>query len=281
MSDSDSLVKPGMRIGSYTVVRRSGRAREAWIATGPGGESALVTLPTVRHDHAPWEPREPEVVLEAARMQAEVRHPNVVRIVEILDLEGVPVLVTDVMGPALAFLGRLYPLPSDDVADAIVRDVAAGLEAVHAAGLVHRNLRPANVVLSADVDRIVAKVDAVGLYDARPPLAPECIRGQSPDARSDVFALGVLACTVLTGEHPFKGVTDEEVAYATLSGRYGPLREIPDPMAAAIDGALRVDPRHRTASVRDFLALWTEGRPEPAPDLALLAAVKRYGSTSG
>ena len=167
---------------------------------------------------------------------------------------------------------RQRPNLSDDAADLIVRAVAARLDALHREGRVHADLRPATVRLAAEDDTVTARIDDP--VPAPKPMAPECLRGGTADARSDVFALGVLACTVLTGQHPFRGKTDQEVELSTLSGRYGPLREIPDPMAAAIDGALRVDPRHRTANVTDFLALWTEGRPEPAADPALIQAVK-------
>jgi serine/threonine protein kinase len=173
--------------------------------------------------------------------------------------------------PTLASVLRDLPHLSDDAADAVVREVAARLDELHRDGRVHGDLRPATVRLAADDERVVARIDGP---DGGGAIAPECLRGAPPDARSDVFALGVLACTALTGQHPFRGATREQVEHATLAGRYGPLRDLPDPMAAAIDGALRVDPRHRTANVADFLALWTEGRPEPTIDPDLLRAVK-------
>jgi hypothetical protein len=168
-----------------------------------------------------------------SRIAASIEHPNVVPIYAAGEEVGVPwiamryVAGSD-LGRRLAREGRLEPAE----AVALIAQVGNGLDAIHAAGLIHRDVKPANVLLSGDpgsehayitdfgVARNVATQSGltqtgrfVGTLDY---VAPEQISGASIDARVDVYALGCLLFKLLTGEVPFPREGEAARLYAHL-----------------------------------------------------------------
>ncbi|HEU5252456.1 MAG TPA: serine/threonine-protein kinase [Solirubrobacterales bacterium] len=170
---------------------------------------------------------------EESRIAASIEHPNVVPIYAAGAEDGVPwiamrfVAGSD-LGRRLAQTGRLEP----GHAVALIAQVGDGLDAIHAAGLVHRDVKPANVLLSGEagsehayitdfgVARNVATESGltqtgrfVGTLDY---VAPEQISGEPLDARVDVYALGCLLYKLLTGEVPFPREGEAARLYAHL-----------------------------------------------------------------
>jgi Protein kinase domain len=170
---------------------------------------------------------------EESRIAASIEHPNVVPIYAAGEEDGVPwiamryVAGSD-LGRRLVQVGRLEP----EHAVALIAQVGAGLDAIHAAGLVHRDVKPANVLLSGEpgsehayitdfgVARNVATQSGltqtgrfVGTLDY---VAPEQISGEAVDARVDVYALGCLLYKLLTGEVPFPREGEAARLYAHL-----------------------------------------------------------------
>jgi hypothetical protein len=171
---------------------------------------------------------------EESRIAASIEHPNVVPIYAAGEEAGVPwiamryVAGSD-LGRRLVREGRLEP--ADAVA--LIAQVGNGLDAIHAAGLVHRDVKPANVLLSGEsgsehayitdfgVARNVATQTGltqtgrfVGTLDY---VAPEQISGEPIDARVDVYALGCLLYKLLTGEVPFPREGEAARLYAHLN----------------------------------------------------------------
>jgi serine/threonine protein kinase len=171
---------------------------------------------------------------EESRIAASIEHPNVVPIYAAGEENGVPYIAMRYvagsdLGRRIARQGRLDP----EVAVALIAQVANGLDAIHAAGLVHRDVKPANVLLSGEegnqhayitdfgVARNVATNSGltqtgrfVGTLDY---VAPEQISGGQVDARVDVYALGCLLFKLLTGEVPFPREGEAARLYAHLN----------------------------------------------------------------
>ena len=220
-----------------------------------------------------------------SRAAAAIDHPNVIPIYSAGEADGVLYLAMRfVEGPDLRRLvragGRLDPRR----AARIVAQVAAALDAAHARGLVHRDVKPENVLLG-DSDHayltdfgLTKRLDssggptrAGGWVGTLGYVAPEQIRGERVDARSDVYALGCLLCFALTGRGPFTADGDEAVLWAHLSAEpplvsaIGP--GVPTAFDAVIARALAKDPadRHRSAGDLSRAALLAAGLQAPAP----------------
>jgi serine/threonine-protein kinase len=178
-----------------------------------------------------------------------LRHPNVCPILAMGSAPGgveyvvMPFLHGETLGARLA---RSGVLPPSRVA-AIVHDVAQGLHAAHSLGIVHRDLKPENVMLSplpaAGPERAVVmdfglatsrfarmttrRLTRTGMVMGTPEfMSPEQLRDQPLDARSDVYALALVTCELLTGRLPFAGETQQDQMLARLRVQPTPLREL-------------------------------------------------------
>jgi hypothetical protein len=172
---------------------------------------------------------------EESRIAASIEHPNVVPIYAAGEEDGIPFIAMRYvsgsdLGRRLSRQGRLEP----SVAVALIAQVGNGLDAIHAAGLVHRDVKPANVLLSETgggidhayitdfgVARNVATESGltqtgrfVGTLDY---VAPEQISGGAVDARADVYALGCLLFKLLTGDVPYPRDGEAARLYAHLN----------------------------------------------------------------
>jgi predicted Ser/Thr protein kinase len=219
-----------------------------------------------------------------ARVTASIDHPNVIPVYAAGEEDGHLYLVMRyVDGTDLQALlrrdGRLEPRR----AAAIVAQVAAALDAAHAAGLVHRDVKPANVLLSdghvylsdfgltrpiGSDTRLTDSGEWIGTVDF---MAPEHLGGRRTDARSDVYALGCVLFATLTGAPPFRRDTAPQTIVAHLNDpppRPSATPGVPAAFDAVIARALAKDPQDRYQSAGDLgraaLAA-AAGEPEPEP----------------
>lgn len=227
------------------------------------------------------------------KLARKVTHVNVARTYDIGEHDGLRFLTMEyIEGESLGDrIARSGALPFDLVMR-VVRDAGAGLVAAHAAGVIHRDLKPDNVILAKDgriviTDFGIARAYTDGNRDltgGRPIgtpsyMAPEQVEGREADHRADIYALGELCFEALTGIPPFRGETIYAVAAARL------IQPPPDPCALrrgapaelglAVTKAMAKDPAARFASVKDFLdALSGVSFPaeESSRNLAALAA---------
>ncbi|MGM1065229.1 serine/threonine-protein kinase, partial [Saccharothrix sp. Mg75] len=210
------------------------------------------------------------------RIAARVQHPNAVTVHDVVEDDGRPVLVMEyVPARTLADVGVLPP----DAVARIGAQVASALAAAHAAGVVHRDVKPANVLITADgtakigdfgIARAVGDVAVTrtGLLAGTPAyLSPEVARGAEPGPASDVFALGATLYAAVEGRPPF-GDGDNAIAllHTVAAGRFDPPRNA-GPLTGVLLEALRTDPATRPDMAR-LAELLRSPAPAPAPALA-------------
>jgi serine/threonine protein kinase len=222
--------------------------------------------------------------LREARAMAQVRHPHVCPIHDVGEQDGVPYVVMEyVDGQSLADRlsdGRRYDDPTEAVR--LVRQVAEALEAVHARGLVHRDLKPGNVLIDtsgravltdfglARSDQDVEHLTADGTLIGTPAyMAPEqaSLTAGPVGPSTDVYSLGVVLYQMLTGRLPFEGPL-LKVIYSIAHESPPPLRRFREDVDSNLEGivlkAMAGRAEERYAGARDFadaLGRWAPGSP--------------------
>jgi serine/threonine protein kinase len=243
----DNQPEPGIEIAGYRIEARIGRGGmgEVYRAVqlSLGRRVALKVLaPELAADDV-FRRR----FLRESRIAAGIDHPNIIPIYEAGEDGGLLyITMRYVEGSDLARLlereGRLAPAR----ALAIIGQVAGALDAAHARGLVHRDVKPANILLAGselgghcylcdfglikqvDAEQMLSALTATDQFVGTIPyVAPEQIEGRDMDGRTDVYSLGCVLFHCLTGAVPFDGATDVEVVFAHL-------REPPPRVSAAV-----------------------------------------------
>lgn len=230
----------GDRIGRFLLVREIGRGGFGLVFEAEDTHlQRRVAIKVLRPERGST-PRTLEWMKREGEAAARVHHPTVVTLHDVGQWEGGTYLVYELLhGETLA--GRLEREPlTRTESRRVLRAVAVGLAQMHAAGVVHRDLKPDNVFIETDgnvkiLDLGLAQVaGAVGIVAGSPPyVAPEQWRGDATDSRADVHAWGVLACRLLgnkaTGPPP------------TVTGAARTFR-------ALVDSARSPDPEHRPSN---------------------------------
>ena len=248
---------------------------EVWFATHPLHGPVALKLVRPRRETAAGVVLLTERLFREAELTARVRHPNVVRILEHgTTTEGVPYLVSERLDGADlgAVLARHGMVPAR-VAVAIVDGLLAALEAVHEAGIIHRDVKPDNLVLHAAGGRTTLKLIDFGIASAAAVLgskltqtgtvvgtphylAPEQATGTELDARADLYAVGVILHELLTGRTPFHGLSLQEFVAALVLRDIPPVTSLrpglPAPLASLVHRALERNPDARPSSARSF-----------------------------
>ncbi|HEY3156507.1 MAG TPA: protein kinase [Candidatus Eisenbacteria bacterium] len=273
----------GTRIGTYVVTGPLGaggmgevyRARD----TRLGREVAIKVLPegvAANPDRLARFERE-------ARTIAGLNHPNVVTLFSVEDEGGIRFLTMELVeGQSLDRIVKPGGLPLARVLELSI-PLANALVAAHERGVIHRDLKPANVMVTHDdwvkvLDFGLAKVAAregaspdatVGatagtplsgegqVLGTVPYMAPEQIRGETVDARSDLFALGVILYELATGRRPFTGTSPADVSSSILRDVPVPVlsvrADLPRDLNRIIARCLEKNPRDRFQTARDVM----------------------------
>ncbi|HVH47117.1 MAG TPA: serine/threonine-protein kinase [Labilithrix sp.] len=265
------------------------------VQRGAAGFERLVAIKRT-HGHLLDDPDTREMILREARNASAVRHPNVVSINDVEEIDGELILVMDyVDGGSLSQLlksGKRLPI---GVVLSIVLDACAGLSAIHTAkdhhgmvlGLVHRDVSPQNILVGLDG---AARITDFGIAKSiRDPsrtaksvrrgkfgyMAPEYLLAGASSTGSDVFALGVVLWEALAGRRLFKGETDQDSIRLTSAAEVPSLREIHPEVTPELEEVVRMalarSPLDRLQSMADFgqqLEAATQGLVAPRSEVS-------------
>jgi len=259
-------------IGGCRIERVIGRGSTGIVCLG---RHRLLDVPVaVKLIHVPkarWSSDEVQRFLRGARAAALIQHPHIVPVLNAGREAGFYYLIQRyIEGRTLRqVIDRDGPLPEAKVVR-FMREVASGLAAVHAVGIVHRDVKPQNILYAAEghtmlTDFGLARPTATAEISGESTLvgtplymSPEQCEGKPLDGRSDLYSLGVTAFEALTGRLPITGGTPLEVLRAHVEKAPHRVREIrqdvSEEMDALISRLLAKDPADRHPDARELVA---------------------------
>ena len=245
------------------------------------------------------DPKSRDRFLHEARAAATLSHPNACQLYEVSEHEGHPFLVMELLeGESLSARLKRGPLPKDEGV-AVLKQLMSVLIEFHESGLIHRDLKPSNIFISEQGIKLLdfglarqpQRTESLTVSALTVPgavrgtlryMAPEQITGDPVDARTDVFALGVMAYEMLTGKLPFDVPTNLDWLQAVLKEDAPPMGkpELSD-LEPIVTRALQRNPDDRYESVTQMsaeLEAALTGNPPPQaapqqPDGAIRLAV--------
>ncbi|WP_299963796.1 serine/threonine-protein kinase [uncultured Roseobacter sp.] len=271
MTDRTIIAPMRLRIGKYLLGDRLGEGAMGVVFEAHDRDiDRTVAIKTIhRHlidtaEGADWLAR----FAREARAAGRVIHPNLVTIFDYLEEEGRPYLVMERLQAETldARLGA-QTLTLDEVAG-ITAQMLDGLAAIHTAGIVHRDMKPANIMLTPSgtvklTDFGIARFTRMehtgaGMIGTPAYMAPEQFSGDTVDSRTDLYAAGVILYEVLTGQQPYRGGGVAAVMLAAKGQSVPPPSACVPALPAALDAvvmrAIRPEPAERFQSAEEMKA---------------------------
>jgi tRNA A-37 threonylcarbamoyl transferase component Bud32 len=261
-------------VGDYELERQigAGAAGTVWRAHRSGPVSRVVALKRLRAGSGAVDMAR---IRREATLLTELDHPHIVRVLEIVhDGDGVALAMQFAPGGSLEDLlaerGRLAP---GEVV-AVAAPVADALASAHRRGVLHGDVKPANVMFTSDgeplltdfgVARTLGQMTSDQASGTAEYVAPELLEGAQPDPRADVYSLGIVCYQALAGAPPYTGPAPLAVIRAADHGVHQPLSTLvalPAPLAEVVEQAMHRDPAARFATA-DALARALRGALPP------------------
>jgi serine/threonine protein kinase len=296
----------GRQLGKVQIQDLIARGGMAEIYTGMHETQGLIAIKVMRgllerdaHQLMRFK-READVV-------GELRHPNIVRMIDYVVEDETPCLIMDyIPGPSLAtYMKALHDsnqrLPIVIVSQ-LLRAIASALDYAHSRGVIHRDIKPANVLLRSrtqdvdiehplplDVEPILTDFGLVRLLDSTlhtttgsvsgtpTYMSPEQSRGEKVGKRTDIYSLGVVLYEMLAGHVPFHSDSTFGMLMKHIHEPPPPIKGISPDLQALLDRALAKDPDHRYASAGEMANefLFILNGQNASPDTTYFAEVAR------
>jgi len=222
------------------------------------------------------DPERKKRFLQEARAASALNHPNIVTLHDIANDSGVDYLVMEfVPGKSLNKVMTSKGLKISETLN-YVQQISSGLAAAHAAAIVHRDMKPANVMVTAESQVKILDFGLAKLVEHAPGaedetrteetaltksgtvigtvsyMSPEQASAKPLDQRTDIFSLGVMLYEMLAGTRPFRGTSTVETLHAIIHDPAPPLRAWPPELQEILDKALSKDPKDRYQHAGDL-----------------------------
>jgi eukaryotic-like serine/threonine-protein kinase len=278
-------------VGDYELERQigAGASGTVWRAHSRGPVARVVALKRLRVGGGSGEL---ERLRREATLLTELDHPHIVRVLAVLhDGDGIALAMQFAPGGSLGDLlaERTRLAPGQVVA--VAAPVADALASAHRRGILHGDVKPANVLFTSDGEPLLSdfgvartlggstsdQVSGTAEY-----VAPELLDGAHPDPRADVYSLGVVCYQALAGQPPYAGPVPLAVVRAADSGqhlRLESLTHVPEPLAEVVERAMDRDPERRFASADDLARALR--RAVPAGDIRVPGPASGVGADGG
>ncbi|SNC73596.1 Serine/threonine protein kinase [Kytococcus aerolatus] len=264
------------QVGPYRLGQRLGHGGMGAVYRAQD-ESGRVVAVKVLHPHIALDRSSRERLEREVDTLGRVRHPHVASFLD-ADIEGPhPYIVTEFVPgmPLDDHVATHGPLRGEEL-DRFVAGAGEALEAIHATGVVHRDLKPGNVMVDPELGPVIidfgiahigdeSRLTATGLVMGTPGyLAPELIEGGQPTRATDWWGLGAVTAYAATGRNPYGGGASEVVLMRIRQGQHD-LRAVPERWQPLVEACLAVEPSARPAAavVREVAAQGGGDLPEP------------------
>jgi len=293
----DNLPK---RLGRYEILREIGKGAMGIVYEGRDPKiNRRVAIKTARRDVMEASGMAEEMMqrfLREARAAGSLNHPNVITIYDASENDEVAWIAMEfLVGRDLRQILRERSTLSQEEIASIGAEVCEGLAVAHDLGIVHRDVKPANIMVLESGNIKVTDFGIAHVADSNLTLdgsligtphymSPEQFMGQPVDARSDLFSVGILLYELLTGAKPFNGEALSTVMHQVMKTRPAEPRklnaEVSDALYAVITKALSKRPQDRYQDGR-MMARALRECLKPEPDMAIIKSNERWSDLPG
>lgn len=290
-------LEPGAIFGGYRIGRLLGRGGMGEVHEAEHVDTGRRVALKVLHGRLA-QPEDRARFIREGQLAASISHPHTVYIFGSEEVAGQPVITMELLsgGTLKDRVAARGPLPIDEAVSAVL-DVVAGLDAAHAAGVLHRDVKPSNCFVDEDGS---VKIGDFGLsistlardvrhalvesgFQGTPQFAPpEQLRGEPLDCRADIYAVGATLFELLTGRPPYEARNLRDLVAQVTDAPVPSVRtwrpEVPRELARVIDACLAKTPSGRPATYADLAERLRPfsrraERPAPLPQRLLAGAI--------
>jgi serine/threonine protein kinase len=296
------MLAPGRKLGPYEIGSPLGAGGMGEVYRAQDTRLDRTVAIKILPEHLSHKPEAKERFEREARAISGLNHPNICHLYDVGSQDGIGYLVMEYLeGETLAARLRKGPLPLAQVLK-IGAEICDGLEQAHRSGVVHRDLKPGNIMLTKSGAKLMDFGLAKPIVPATAPasaltrtlstpdhpltadgvivgtfqyMSPEQVEGKDADARSDIFALGSVLYEMVTGKGAFEGKTAASIIAAILASEPAPITSLqpmsPPQLERAVKTCLAKDPDDRFQTVHDLklqLKWLAESAAAPGANLA-------------